>query len=242
MEGQLFAHEVLAVVLRVRDRRLDCLLWQRAKAPFDGQWSLPRGPLGATERLGTSASRHLAAKVDITSIAHMEQLETRSDPDRDPRQRVLATAYLALVATDVSPRIPADTAWHPVDALPETAFDHGSIIGSARERLRAKLSYTNIGFALAPAAFTIAQLRDIYVASLGHPVSATNLQRILTRRGVIQPTAGTAPTTAAGGRPAALYEFVSRSLVVTNAFAAFRPPSPHPSPAASARPPSPASA
>jgi 8-oxo-dGTP diphosphatase len=226
VEGQLFAHEVLAVVLRVRDRRLECLLWRRARAPFDGQWSLPRGPLGATERLGTAASRHLAAKVDITSIAHMEQLETRSDPDRDPRGRVLATAYLALVATDASPRIPADTAWHPVDALPETAFDHGSIIGSARERLRAKLSYTNIGFALAPAAFTIAQLRDIYVASLGHPVSATNLQRILTRRQVIQPTAGTAPPTAAGGRPAALYEFVSRSLVVTNAFAAFRPPSP----------------
>ena len=214
------------MVLRVRDRRLECLLWQRARAPFDGQWSLPRGPLGATERLGTAASRHLAAKVDITSIAHMEQLETRSDPERDPRGRVLATAYLALVATDASPRIPADTAWHPIDALPETAFDHGSIIGSARERLRAKLSYTNIGFALAPAAFTIAQLRDIYVASLGHPVSATNLQRILTRRQVIQPTAGTAPPTAAGGRPAALYEFVSRSLVVTNAFAAFRPPSP----------------
>jgi len=126
VDEQLFAHEVLAVVLRVRDRRLDCLLWQRAKAPFDGQWSLPRGPLGATERLGTSASRHLAAKVDITSIAHMEQLETRSDPGRDPRGRVLATAYLALVATDVSPRTPADTAWHPVDALPQTHLWRGS--------------------------------------------------------------------------------------------------------------------
>jgi 8-oxo-dGTP diphosphatase len=224
VEGQEFAHEVLAVVLRVRDRRLECLLWQRAKEPFDGLWSLPRGPLGAGERLGTSASRHLAAKVDITTIAHMEQLETRSDPERDPRQRVLATAYLALVATGASPRIPADTAWHPVDALPPTAFDHGSIIGSGRERLRAKLSYTNIGFALAPAAFTIAKLRDIYAASLGHPVSATNLQRILTRRGVIRPTDGTAPPTSAGGRPAALYEFESRSLVVTNPFAAFRPP------------------
>ena len=212
------------MVLRVRDQRLDCLLWQRAKEPYDGMWSLPRGPLGAGERLGTSASRHLAAKVDITSIAHMEQLETRSDPLRDPRERVLATAYLALVATDVSPRVPGDTEWFAVDDLPPTAFDHGSIIGSARERLRAKLSYTNIGFALAPAAFTIAQLRDIYAASLGHPVSATNLQRILTRREVIRPTAETAPPTAAGGRPAALYEFVSRSLVVTNPFAAFRPP------------------
>jgi 8-oxo-dGTP diphosphatase len=215
---------VLAVVLRVRDRRLEALLWQRAKPPFDGQWSLPRGPLGEEERLGASASRHLAAKVDITTIAHMEQLETRSDPDRDPRERVLATAYLALVATDVSPLVPADTAWFAVDDLPPTAFDHGSIISSARDRLRAKLSYTNIGFALAPPVFTIAQLRDIYAASLGHPVSATNLQRILLRRGVIRATASVAPPTAAGGRPAALYEFVTRSLVVTNPFAAFRPP------------------
>jgi len=212
------------VVLRVRDRRLDCLLWQRAKAPFDRQWSLPRGPLGATERLGTSASRHLAAKVDITSIAHMEQLETRSDPDRDPRERVLATAYLALVATDVSPRIPADTAWHPVGALPETAFDHGSIIGSARERLRAKLSYTNIGFALAPREFALSTLRDIYSAALGHQVDPTNLQRVLARRGVITPTGTTARSGRSGGRPAALYTFTEHTYRVTDEFAALRPP------------------
>jgi 8-oxo-dGTP diphosphatase len=216
---------VLAVVLSVRAARLECLLWRRGAAPFEGRWSLPCGPLGTGERLGTSASRHLATKVDITGIAHMEQLETRSDPARDPRGRVLATAYLALVAADTDPRVPADTAWHPVDSLPECAFDHESIVGSARERLRAKLSYTNIGFALAPLAFTIAQLRDIYAASLGHPVSATNLQRILTRRNVIQPTAATARPAAAGGRPAALYSFSTRSLVVTNPFAAFRPPS-----------------
>jgi 8-oxo-dGTP diphosphatase len=215
---------VLAVVLRVRDRRLEVLLWQRAKEPFHDSWSLPRGPLGEGERLGTSASRYLAAKVDITSIAHMEQLETRSDPARDPRERVLATAYLALVAADVSPRVPADTEWFPCDDLPCMAFDHGSIVESGRERLRAKLSYTNIGFALAPASFTIAQLRDIYAASLGHPVSATNLQRILTRRGVIRATGETAPPTAVGGRPAALFEFATRSLVITNPFAAFRPP------------------
>jgi 8-oxo-dGTP diphosphatase len=219
-----FRHEVLAVVLSVRAGRLECLLWRRGAAPFEGRWSLPCGPLGTGERLGTSASRHLATKVDITGIAHMEQLETRSDPARDPRERVLATAYLALVAADTDPRVPADTAWHPVDSLPDCAFDHESIVGSARERLRAKLSYTNIGFALAPPAFTIAQLRDIYAASLGHPVSATNLQRILTRRQVIQPTAATARPAAAGGRPAALYSFSAGSLVVTNPFAAFRPP------------------
>ncbi len=225
-DGQeaVYRHEVLAVALQVRKRRLSVLLWQRAAPPFEGRWSLPSGPLGATERLGTSAGRHLAAKVDLTDVAHLEQLETRSDPARDPRGRTLATAYLALVASDAEPRIPSDTAWHPVDALPPTAFDHGSIVESARERLRAKLSYTNIGFALAPESFTISGLRDIYAASLGHPVSATNLQRILTRRGVIEPTPVTARPTAAGGRPATVYRFAARSLVVTNPFAAFRPP------------------
>jgi ADP-ribose pyrophosphatase YjhB (NUDIX family) len=223
--GERFSHEALAVVLQVRHNGLHVLLWQRGAAPFEGLWALPGGPLGPDERLGTSLSRHLATKVDLTDLAYLEQLETRSDPHRDPRGRVLATAYLALVSADADPQVPADTAWHPVADLPPTAFDHGSIAESGRDRLRAKLSYTNIGFALAPRTFTIAQLRDIYAASLGHPVSATNLQRVLTRRGVIEATTAAARPTPAGGRPATLYRFVSRSLVVTNPFAAFRPPS-----------------
>ncbi len=220
-----FSHEVLAVVLQVRHACLHVLLWQRAVPPFEGRWALPGGPLGEGERLGTSLSHHLATKVDLTKIAHMEQLETRSDPKRDPRGRVLATAYLALVSSGAEPRVPPDTAWHPVQHLPPTAFDHGSITESGRERLRAKLSYTNIGFALAPDTFTIAQLRDIYAASVGHPISATNLQRILTRRGVIEATTAAARPTSAGGRPAMLYRFATQTLVITNPFAAFRPPS-----------------
>ena len=219
-----FRHEALGVVFQVRQGQLCVLLWQRAEPPFPGSWALPGGALLPGERLGTSASRHLAAKVDIAEIAHLEQLETRSDPFRDPRERVLATAYLALVTAGAQPRLPADTSWHRVDSLPLCAFDHESIIGSARERLRAKLSYTNIGFALAPPTFTIAQLRDLYAAALGREVSATNLQRILTRREVIEPTPKTSRPSAVGGRPATLYRFVTRKLVVTNPFAAFRPP------------------
>ena len=144
----------------------------------------------------------------------------------EPAQLPGIEEHLALVAADVEPRIPADTAWHPVQDLPPTAFDHGSIAESGRDRLRAKLSYTNIGFALAPATFTIARLRDIYAASVGYPVSATNLQRVLTRRGVIEATPGAARPTPLGGRPATLYRFAARTLIVTNPFAAFRPPHP----------------
>ena len=74
-----------------------------------------------------------------------------------------------------------------MDALPPMAFDHGPMVTNAHTRLVAKLSYTNIGFALAPREFALSTLRDIYSAALGHQVDATNLQRVLVRRGVITP-------------------------------------------------------
>jgi ADP-ribose pyrophosphatase YjhB (NUDIX family) len=224
-ERPAYPHQALAVVLQVRSERLHAMLWQRPNEPFAGAWALPGGPLLAAETLGASVARQLAAKVEVAHLGHLEQLETRSDPDRDPRGRTVATAYLGLIPSHVDPALPGDTAWHPVDALPGTAFDHGSIVRSGLERLRAKLSYTNIGFALAPPAFSVAELREIYVAALGHDVTATNLQRVLLRRGVLEPTGEYAPPGRAGGRPAALYRFASEELEVTDPFAVFRPPS-----------------
>jgi 8-oxo-dGTP diphosphatase len=95
---------------------------------------------------------------------------------------------------------------------------------AGRDRLRAKLSYTNAGFALAPPVFTVSELREIYVAALGHEVSATNLQRVLLRRGVLEPTGEKREPGRTGGRPAALYRFRSRRLEITDQFAVLRPP------------------
>ena len=223
-----YPHHALAAVLQVRAARLHVMLWRRANDPFAGAWALPGGPLLAGETLGASVARQLASKVEVTHLAHLEQLETRSDPGRDPRGRTVATAYLGLIPADLDPVLPSDTAWHHVDALPTTAFDHGSIVGSALARLRAKLSYTNVGFALAPPTFTIAELREVYVEALGYDVTATNLQRVLLRRGVLEPTGELAPPGRAGGRPATLYRFASPSLQVTDPFAVLRPPSARP--------------
>jgi ADP-ribose pyrophosphatase YjhB (NUDIX family) len=217
-------HVSLAVVLQVRDGQLQALLWQRAKEPFLGAWSLPGGYLEPRETLEDSIRRHLAAKVDVRELSHLEQLETRSDPDRNPRAWELATAYLGLVPVRIDPALPEDTRWHPVSRLPELAFDHQAITLAGRERLRAKLSYTNLGFALAPKTFTISELRDLYAAALGHEVSATNLQRVLLRRGVLEPTGERRDPGRAGGRPAAVFRFRSRRLEVTDPFAALRPP------------------
>src|SRR5205823_9330889 len=78
------AHVTLAVVLQVREARLQVLLWQRAREPFLGAWSLPGGYLDPAETLEESIRRHLAVKVDVRELAHLEQLETLSDPARNP--------------------------------------------------------------------------------------------------------------------------------------------------------------
>jgi ADP-ribose pyrophosphatase YjhB (NUDIX family) len=188
------AHEALGVVLQVREEQLQALLWLRARQPFLGAWSLPGGRLGPDETLEDSIRRHLAAKVDVRELSHLEQIETLSDPGRYPGERLVATAYLGLIPAGTDPQVPADTTWHPVDDLPELAFDHLAVVLAGRERLRAKLSYTNIGL------------------------------RVLLRRRLLEPIGELRPPGRAGGRPAAVYRFRTRNLEVTDQFAVLKPP------------------
>lgn len=227
--GDTTAHEVLAAVFQVRrlgtsNPQLSVLLWERAMEPQRGAWALPGGRLRYDEDMTSSVRRQLAEKVDVREIAHLEQLGVFSDPHRVPGARTIATTFLGLVPSPATPELPSDTCWHPVDALPPMAFDHGTMVAHAHARLAAKLSYTNLGFALAPTEFALSMLRDIYSAALGYQVDATNLQRVLARRGVISRTGTTASSGRSGGRPAALYRFTESRLRVTDEFAALRPP------------------
>jgi 8-oxo-dGTP diphosphatase len=223
------AHEVLAVVFQVRqlstrNPQLSVLLWERAMDPQRGTWSLPGGRLRDDEDMTSSVRRQLAEKVDLRELTHLEQLAVFSDPHRVPGPRTIASTFLGLVPSPATPELPPDTRWHPVSALPPMAFDHRPMITHAHARLIAKLSYTNIGFALAPREFVVSTLKDVYDAALGYQVDATNLQRVLARRGVIIPTGTTAKSGRSGGRPAAQYRFTEAQYRVTDEFAALRPP------------------
>jgi 8-oxo-dGTP diphosphatase len=182
--------------MRAREGQLEVLL---------SGGELPAAALAAGESLEAALGR----AVDVGALAHVEQLQTRVLEDGS-----IVTAYLGLMSFESA--VGGD--WRPVTdvALP--------FVAAAQSRLRAKLSYTNVGFALAPATFTISELREVYVAALGYDVSATNLQRVLVRRGVLERVDGRRAPGRAGGRPAALFRFASDRLEVTDEFAALRPP------------------
>jgi 8-oxo-dGTP diphosphatase len=159
---------------------------------------------------GESLAAALARALDVSALTHVEQLETRV-----LRDGTLATAYVGLAR----PAADVDGEWRH-----ERVGEEGDLVAAAQARVRGKLSYTNLGFALAPEVFTISELREVYVAALGHDVSATNLQRVLLRRGAIERIDGHRAPGRTGGRPAALFRFASDRLEVTDEFATLRPP------------------
>ena len=189
------SHAVLAVAMRVHGGRLEALLRRVERLP------------------GESLARALERAIDVGALAHLEQLETRI-----LRDGTLATVYLGLAR----PGTGLDGDWHAVGT--RISSDERELVAAAQARLRSKLSYTNLGFALAPEVFTISELRELYVAALGHDVSATNLQRVLLRRGALQRVDGHRAPGRTGGRPAALFRFASQRLEVTDDFATLRPP------------------
>ncbi len=220
------SHVTVAVVLQVRDGQLQVLLWQRAREPFAGAWSLPGGRLRHGETLADSIRAHLATKVDVRELAWLEQLETLSEPDRHPDEWQLATAYLGWCRATSIRRCRPTRAGCPVDELPERdrlrprrrscSPAASGCAPSSRTRTSASRSR--------PETFTISELRDLYTAALGYRVSATNLQRVLERRGLLEPTGDRRSPGPDGGRPAAVFRFRSREMEVTDPFAVLRPP------------------
>jgi 8-oxo-dGTP diphosphatase len=213
------------VLLGLREGRPAALLLQRDHQPFAGRWALPGGFVRIDEALDDAAERILGEKAGI-SAAHLEQLYSFGAVKRDPRMRIITVAYLALLeegAFAAAPKatptlIPAiiDVPWPgetggPVETLAPSgealplAFDHSDILAMAILRLRGKLDYSDVGFALLPERFTLRQLQDVHEAILGVPLNKPAFRRRMLDKGWITATGDREEGTSF--RPAELYRF-----------------------------------
>lgn len=75
---------------------LRTLLVQRRNHPYIDCWALPGGFVGIDESAYEAACRELEEETGLKDI-YLEQIYTMSQPDRDPRMRVIDIAYMALV-------------------------------------------------------------------------------------------------------------------------------------------------
>lgn len=176
------------LVFTTEEQRLQILLVKRGQFPYKNYWAIPGGFVGIEESTFEAAKRELFEETGVQNV-HLEQLYTFSEPERDPRMRVISVSYMATVPKN---KIEKHHFGDDADAteifdiffnekgelqlLGETdgmivtedmlAFDHQKIIKMAIQRLRGKIDYTPIGFEFLEnkEEFTLRELYDIFVA------------------------------------------------------------------------------
>ncbi|MBI2054856.1 MAG: NUDIX hydrolase [Candidatus Sungbacteria bacterium] len=193
----------------VRDGQLKVLLMKINRPPYfaNNYWGVPGGLVDPKETADEAALRHLREKAGA-KFSYMEQLYTFSALDRDPRGRVVSVAYLALTPVADLRQEGSEVRWFSVDNLPKLAYDHREIIRTALERLRSKLTYTNIAFGLLPEEFTLGELQRLYEIILDRRIDKRNFRKKLFQLKLV---VGTKKKKRAGrSRPAELYRFVER--------------------------------
>ena len=77
-------------------KKLSILLVKRNKEPFKNKWCLPGGFILDDETSLVGAKRILKKETNLENF-YLEQLKTYDDIDRDPRGRIISTAYISLV-------------------------------------------------------------------------------------------------------------------------------------------------
>jgi len=175
------AVSTVSFALRPHPRTQRLTLWlplvKRIREPFLGRWALPGGPLQPAEDLDSSARRTLLRTTGLEP-AHLEQLYSFGGIDRSP-DRVVSIVYWALVRPDEDARAidGENVEWFVADEVPELAFDHNVIVTYALDRLRAKITYSDIAHAFTGEEFTIAQLREVHEAVRQVRLDPANFRR-----------------------------------------------------------------
>ena len=183
---------------------------------FKNQQGLPGGLLLPSETAEMAAERLIEDKAGI-SLAHlyMEQLYTFSRINRDPRGRVVAVAYLALVPWEaLSAEERENTGkswWIPVQEVGKLAYDHNEIVDMAMERLKAKVSYTTAISKLLPQEFTLTELEEAYEIIIGKNIDRRNFRKKIAKLKLLTPLKRTRH--GERWRPAALYRFYSDKVI-----------------------------
>lgn len=114
----------------------EVLLIQRSNPPFEGCWALPGGFVDEREQVAAAAPRELAEETGL-HLRDLRLLGVYDTPGRDPRGWTVSVVYLARIAEReavAGADDARDARWFSADALPELAFDHGSIVADALGR------------------------------------------------------------------------------------------------------------
>ncbi|MEE4185870.1 MAG: NUDIX hydrolase [Gammaproteobacteria bacterium] len=173
MYTYLYPHPAVttdAVVFTIRDDALQVLLIERGCEPSKGMLAFPGGFVDIDEHIDDCVRRELAEETGLSGI-ELQQFHTFGAPGRDPRERIITVAYMALVPSAGIELRPGDDAarvdWYPAHSLPPLAADHTDMAERALAHLAERLEMSDIALNLVPEEFRLEELQRVYEIILG---------------------------------------------------------------------------
>ena len=202
-----FYHGVDCIIFGFSGGDLSLLLLKRKFDPGMGEWSLMGGFVQEGEHMDDAAKRVLADLTGLTDV-FMQQIGTFGKVDRDPGERVISTAYYALININEYDRelVEAHNAyWVKINELPTLLFDHKQMVDRARLVMKVQAAMQPISFNLLPEHFTLTQLQTLYEAINGEPIDKRNFRKRVAEMNYIEKTEFIDKSTSRRG--ARLYKF-----------------------------------
>ncbi len=205
------AMAVDVVVFAIIDGELSVLLGEVNRPPYYTKIeAFIGGLIEPKETAEMALKRHLASKADLKKI-YVEQLYTFSEIERDRRNRVISISYIGLVRPTVSMlTLMEGLRWCPVQELPQLAYDHNKMCAVALNRLKGKISYTNIAQFLLATEFTLTELQTVYELILGREIDKRNFRKKIIALDMVVETGDVQQ--GVKNRPAGLYRFKTEKL------------------------------
>ena len=202
-----FYHAVDCIIFGFSGGDLNLLLLKRKFDPGKGEWSLMGGFVQEGEHMDDAAKRVLAELTGLTNV-FMEQVGSFGQVGRDPGERVISTAYYALININEYDRnlVEAHNAyWVKINELPTLLFDHKQMVDKARLVMKVQAAMQPISFNLLPEHFTLTQMQTLYEAINGGPIDKRNFRKRVAEMDYIEKTELIDKVTSRRG--AALYKF-----------------------------------
>ena len=202
-----FHAAVDCIIFGFEEGELSLLLLQRNFEPSKGDWSLAGGFVEEGESLDDAARRVVA---DLTGLddLYMRQVHTYGEVGRDPGERVLSTAYYALVNIKRYDRelVRAHNAfWVRLPEIPHLIFDHDQMVADALRFMRYQAGIKPVGINLRPEEVTLTQLQTLYEAIFCERIDKRNFRKRIAGMDYIEKTGNIDKTLSRKG--AALYRF-----------------------------------
>lgn len=200
--------ETLLLIYASDEGKLKIYLQKKQDEPYKGYWVLPSATLDNKTTLEENA--HKIYK-DMTNLdeTYMFQSKIFSNLDRNPNNRVIGTAFVAVTdktLTDMKQES-NDKAWFDIQELPKLGFDHANIIEEVSKEISSQITtnYNDMLLAFFPSDFTLPELQLFYENVLGKSIDRRNFHKKYVNQELVIDTGF--KTSKGSGRPGTLYRF-----------------------------------